>query len=107
MREKTIKELIEKIFQERGIKVNKIILFLFGSRAKGKHRKESDWDLLIIINQELSREKKLEISHLIRRGLAERFIPCDVLIKSEKEVEKRKEVIGSIIKTAIKEGVVL
>ncbi|MEN3039570.1 MAG: nucleotidyltransferase domain-containing protein [Candidatus Kryptonium sp.] len=81
MMEKTIKELIEKIFQERGIKVNKIILF--GSRARGEHKKESDWDLLIIINQELSRERKLEISHLIRRGLAERFIPCDVLIKSD------------------------
>lgn len=55
MMERTIKKLIEKIFRERGIKVNKIILS--GSRARGEHRKESDWDLLIIINQELSREK--------------------------------------------------
>lgn len=105
MKEKIIKETIEKILKKEDIKNIKIILF--GSRARKDYKKGSDWDLLIVVDKELEREERLKIAHLIRKELAEKFIPCDILIKSEKEVEKRKNVIGSVIKIALKEGIVL
>ena len=105
MIEEKIKQRVHEIFEEVDVKVDRLILF--GSRARGDYKTGSDWDLLIVVNKELTREEKMEYSHLIRRALAEEFIPCDVLIRSTKEVEERKRVIGSVIKTALKEGVVL
>ncbi|MFN4220153.1 MAG: nucleotidyltransferase domain-containing protein [bacterium] len=105
MKEKIIKKIIEEIFEEKKIKIKKMILF--GSRARKDYGKESDWDLLIITEDNLQRDQKMQLSHLVRKKLAEELIPSDVLIKSEKEVEERKNTIGSVIKTAIDEGVVL
>ena len=105
MIEKTIKKIIQEIFEEKGINVDKIILF--GSRARGDYKRGSDWDLLIIVKKDLFREQKSEISHFIRRRLADEFVPCDVLIRSKEEVEERGKMIGSVIRTAMKEGVSL
>lgn len=103
--EKLIKETIEAILNDAGIKINRIILF--GSRVRGNYRKDSDWDLLVVVEKKLTREEKRRIGHLIRRRLAEQLIPCDILIRSLDEVEERKEEIGNIIKTALSEGVVI
>jgi predicted nucleotidyltransferase len=104
MKEK-IKNIINKVLEEKGIKVERIILF--GSRARGDFKENSDWDLLIIVEEELSRNERVEILHFIRRKLADEFIPSDVIIKSREEVEERKKVIGSVIKNAIEEGILL
>lgn len=100
-----IKKTVEDIFKTKEIKIEKIILF--GSRARGDYKKDSDWDLLIITKEKITREEKLRIAHLIRKELANQLIPIDILIKSEEEVERRKNVIGSVIKTAMIEGIVL
>jgi len=41
MKEK-INKIINQVFEEKGIKVEKIILF--GSRARGDFKENSDWD---------------------------------------------------------------
>jgi len=102
---KKIKEIINKVFKEKGINVEKVILF--GSRARENFRENSDWDLLIIVEEKLSRDERSEISHLIRKKLADEFIPSDVIIRSKEEVEERQKVIGSVIKNAIEEGILL
>lgn len=105
MKEEIIRKAVEGILGEHKIKVLKIILF--GSRARGDYKERSDWDLLIVVDKKLLREERLKISHLIRKTLADEFIPCDVLIKSEEEFEERKGVIGSVIRSAIEEGIIL
>jgi predicted nucleotidyltransferase len=102
---KKIKEEILKSVNDMGIRIKNIILF--GSRAKGIFKTDSDWDFLIILEKNVSREEKIEIAHIIRKKLAELYVPCDVLIKSEEEVEARKNIIGSVIKSAMKEGIPL
>jgi predicted nucleotidyltransferase len=104
MKEK-MKNIINKVLEEKRIKVERIILF--GSRARGDFKENSDWDLLIIVEEKLSRNERVEILHFIRRKLADEFIPSDVIIKSREEVEERKKVIGSVIKNAIEEGILL
>ncbi|MCX7908990.1 MAG: nucleotidyltransferase domain-containing protein [Ignavibacteria bacterium] len=103
--EKTIKETIQKLFEQKNIRISKI--FLFGSRARGNFSFESDWDILVVTEEDLTRKMLLEIAHQIRKELAEKLIPVDVLLKSKQEVEQRKDVVGSVIRTAIKEGIVL
>jgi len=65
-----IKEIINQVFEERRIKVNRIIPFV--SRARWDFKSISDWDLLITVEYKLSRRSK--ISHLIRRILANEYI---------------------------------
>ncbi|MCD4817153.1 MAG: nucleotidyltransferase domain-containing protein [Candidatus Cloacimonetes bacterium] len=36
-------------------------IILYGSRARGDYQKYSDWDFLIIINQAISEQQKLNI----------------------------------------------
>jgi len=103
MIEEKIKERVQEIFKEADVEVNRIILF--GSKARGDWKKNSDWDLLIVVNKELVRNEKMELSHLIRKELAEEYIPCDVIIKSEKEIEYYKDFFGTVTHEALKEGV--
>jgi len=98
-----IKKIINQVFEEKGIKVEKIILF--GSRARGDFKRNSDWDLLIIVSNELDLEDKRKISKEIRIKLAEIFIPCDVLIKSASEIKYYSNFIGTTTREALKEGV--
>ncbi len=46
-----IKTTVAEVCRELGIKVDEVILF--GSRARGDFRKDSDWDILLITEREL------------------------------------------------------
>ncbi|OGU40275.1 MAG: hypothetical protein A2X61_09765 [Ignavibacteria bacterium GWB2_35_12] len=37
-------------------------IFLFGSRARGDNNEDSDWDLLIILQGELTFERKMQVT---------------------------------------------
>jgi predicted nucleotidyltransferase len=99
--EKVVKIIKEEI-EARGLKVVKIILF--GSRAKGTPKEDSDWDLLIIIDKDLDRNTKLETIVKIKRRLALLKIPNDIIINSIREFEERKENVGYMAYYASREG---
>jgi len=103
--EKIIKNIVVETMKESGYSLEGIILF--GSRARGKFDENSDWDLLIIIKEDLTREEKLNLFSKISKKLAKRLIPCDLLIRSRKEVEKLKTYFHSVTKIALQEGIVL
>ncbi|CUU03551.1 Nucleotidyltransferase domain-containing protein [Candidatus Kryptobacter tengchongensis] len=98
-----IKKKVKEIFEGKGIDVLKIILF--GSRARGDYKENSDWDILIIVRSDLNTQEKREIAKTIRKVLAEMFIPSDIVIKSQKETEYYKDFPGSVTREALKEGI--
>lgn len=100
-----MKNIIIDTFQEHGLGTKKIILF--GSRARGDQREDSDWDILVVTDQKLTRREKMEISRIIRERLAEFYIDCDLILKSEDEVEFCKDLFGTVTREALKEGVSL
>lgn len=81
------------------------IILLFGSRARNDYTPDSDYDFLIIIQQELSIRQKREYKAKIRKILASHKIPADVLIQSNKEIQIKKNITGHIVKQALLEGV--
>ena len=87
------------------VKVLKILLF--GSRARCDFQEDSDWDLLIILKNQATRDEKNDISFQIRRSLAKKHIPCDIIIRSESEIESLKKRVNSVTKTVLEEGVPL
>jgi uncharacterized protein len=103
-REESIQEKIDKMVRRivKKFKPEKIILF--GSYARGTPSRDSDVDLLIIMPVSGSkREKRIEIGialHDIR-------IPKDIIVATPDEVERRKNLVGTIIRPALEEGKVL
>jgi len=80
-------------------------VLLFGSRVRNDYTEDSDYDFIVITETELSVEKNREYRHEIRKSLAKNKLAADVLIYSQKEIETKKEIIGHIVRQAIKEGV--
>ena len=96
-------QIIKETIENKGLKVLKIILF--GSRAKGTAREDSDWDFFVIIDKKLSFNEKWDIIDEIKIKLAKLKIPNDILLKSEDEVEESKDDVGRITYYVLKEGI--
>jgi len=82
-------------------------VMLFGSRARKDFSYESDYDILIITNQLLTFKEKITIKSNIRKALLMSNIRSDILIQSKEEVEIKKRLPGHIIRTILKEAILL
>jgi predicted nucleotidyltransferase len=96
-----IKNIIKKAL--KGYTIEKIILF--GSRARGDFNDDSDYDLYIILTNDLSRIEKVQLTDKILEQLAINRIWADVLIRSKSEFEVYKTRIGAITRDVVKEGI--
>lgn len=82
-----------------------VSILLFGSRAYGHSSKDSDWDYLICVQEELSFQTKAAISSKIQTILSERLISVDIIIKSQATILKERNNVGFITYYAIKDGI--
>jgi len=82
-------------------------IILFGSRARGDSSKNSDYDFMIIMKNNLIPRKKIKLSSLLRKKLAKKGIDADLVIKSKDEIHDYKTKIGSVVREALKEGIAL
>jgi len=98
-----IKTTVVEVCRELGVRLEEVILF--GSRARGDFRKDSDWDLLIITNRDLDWPERLRLSGEVRKRLAKRGMPVDVLVISRKKLERLKNDPGYIYRYALSEGI--
>ncbi len=97
------KTIINEVLKNSGIAL--VDTILFGSRVKGSHKKDSDWDFLIVVNEELSFNDKWALILKIKRRLAKLRIPNDIIIKSKKQLESQMADVGRIAYYAFKEGI--
>ena len=104
MREE-IKRTILKVAGKYGIKVEKIILF--GSRARGDYREDSDWDVLIVTERKLDKKTEENFWLETKRELVFRGIIPEIIIASRDEVEKYRNLRGFVYHHALTEGVTL
>jgi predicted nucleotidyltransferase len=98
-----IRDVILRVSRELGLEVDDIILF--GSRARGDFRADSDWDVLVVLSRPLERKVELEAYKKIHRELLLKGIKVDVLFISRDELEKVKDDTGFVYYYALKEGV--
>ena len=76
-------------------------IVLFGSRARGTPRPDSDLDLLIIEESDLPRFKRSPRYYLALTGT---FLGEDIVVWTPKEVEDWSQVANAFITTALREG---
>ncbi|NJE10286.1 nucleotidyltransferase domain-containing protein [Thermococcus sp. MAR1] len=103
MSREAIRDVILRVSRELGLEVNDIILF--GSRARGDFRADSDWDVLVVLSRPLERKKELEAYKRIHRELLLKGIKVDILFISKDELEKVKDDTGFLYYYALREGV--
>ena len=95
-----IKEVIKNIFPD-------CRMILFGSRSRENFESQSDYDILVIVKNNLNIKDKFQYENIIRKYLAELEIDVDIIVKSEDDIPVHLKRIDSVVKEALKTGVTL
>jgi uncharacterized protein len=99
------KELIEEVTRRLAAAAPDAKVILFGSRARGDQRPNSDLDLLVIKNGDVD-TPRAEAARL-RRELRGLGVGLDLLVVSSTYAEEWGDLEGSLVNTALSEGRVL
>jgi len=86
----------------QNLDVEKIILF--GSLLKGTYTKDSDIDLLVMVN---TKKKGIERYAMVSELLEPRKIPMDIVVKTPAEIKRRKKYFDPFINNIQRNGKVL
>ena len=99
--QKVIEDMVRAVIDE--VAPERIILF--GSRATGSVREDSDVDLLVVESEPFNegRSRRRE-SARIWKALSRFDIPKDILLYSADEVTQWKDSLNHIIARALREG---
>lgn len=95
-----IEEMVRRIVTQ----FNPDRIILFGSHARGTGRPDSDADLLVIMPAQGSRRHQATQIDLALVGVD---LPADVIVVTPDDVERNRNQIGTIIRSALLEGQVL
>lgn len=93
-------EIVRRIV--RLVQPEKIILF--GSRAIGLARPDSDWDILVVAESDVPRYQR---SPPLYGAVSELKQPIDILVYTPREIEEWSGVESAFVTTALREGHVL
>ncbi len=98
-----IKEVILDECGKAGVEVVKIILF--GSRARGDAKPDSDFDVYVVVENKISFNEMADIVSKIKWQLALLNIPNDIILRSQDDAERYRNSIGLISHYAHREGI--
>ncbi len=78
-------------------------MFLFGSRAGGTHRSDSDYDILLVVKEtKFSRKENMDRA---RELVSDLRISADIFVYSDQEFEDWKNELNSVAEAAHNLGV--
>jgi uncharacterized protein len=103
-RARTSEEWIEIATGRIARRFDPLRIILFGSRARQEDRQDSDVDLLLILP---AVEDRRRAAVEIRRLLADIPLAKDIIVTTPGEIERRGDIVGSILRPAVREGRVL
>jgi predicted nucleotidyltransferase len=79
-------------------------VILFGSWARGNPGPDSDVDLLVVMPDGTA---KRATALMLRRELAGVGLPKDIVVTTPQEISHRGNLVGSVLRPALREGKVL
>lgn len=80
-------------------------VYLFGSKARGENRPDSDYDLLLVVPDDAPPERR--DSDLGYRALRGTGIGADIVVWTHSAFERRRHVLCSLPATVLREGELL
>ncbi|OGL45512.1 MAG: hypothetical protein A2W05_06385 [Candidatus Schekmanbacteria bacterium RBG_16_38_10] len=99
-----IEDYLKNIVKKVTDNFNPEKIILFGSYAYGTPTKDSDIDLMVIMDTEM---KPYERALPIRKALKYLGMPKDVIVRTPQEFERFKDIVGTTIYTAAHKGKVI
>ena len=82
-------------------------IVLFGSYARNEANSQSDFDFLVVVPYQLDIKDKIRLRSKIRKALLEKGIRSDILIQSDDELQAKNLIPGHIVRSILREGVLL
>ncbi|MHB0877402.1 MAG: nucleotidyltransferase domain-containing protein [Anaerolineae bacterium] len=98
--EELIRQMVDTIVRQFG----PLRVVLFGSRARGEARPDSDVDLLVVMPESTDRRG---VAVAIGRALADSPLPKDIVVTTPEEIRQRGHLVGNVLLPALSEGRVL
>ena len=98
--ESVLKQMVDKI----RINFDPEKIILFGSHARGLADSDSDIDLMIVLETSMPPHKR---AVPIRRILTGPGIPKDIIVKTPEEFKRFRNIAGSIVCSAARQGRIL
>lgn len=98
---------IEIIIKKAREILNGCDVYLFGSRARGDNQIDSDYDILLVIKNNMPVKEKIRNRSQIRSLLAKEKIYADIIIQSEADLKNKKKIPGNIIYYVMPEAILL
>jgi predicted nucleotidyltransferase len=97
--------LPEGLLQRVVAHMDPVRVFVFGSRAHGEVHQDSDWDLLVVVDDDIPPERiGWRAVHEARRGID---ASIDLIPFRESNYRKREKIIGSLPWIVASEGVMV
>ena len=85
-----LRALVEKIVEP----ADPVAVYLFGSRVMGDHADDSDYDLMIVVNDSLPAERvNVQEAFKLIEG---RSVPVDALLVRRTRFEEEKHLVGTM-----------
>src|SRR5215467_10142644 len=69
-------------------------IILFGSRARGDHREESDYDVLFVVNPRGADRHDVDLT--VQQAFANRGWAMDIIVSLSKDFEWRRTDVGTL-----------
>jgi predicted nucleotidyltransferase len=91
-----------RLLGDNDARIRRVILY--GSRARGAATPESDFDLLVVEADPVSKREEMQ---RLARAVEDAGVPVHVWVMGEVEFEETKNIIGGLAYPAQKYGVVL
>ena len=95
-----LEDLRERLVQS----VDPRTIILFGSRARGDARDDSDYDLLIVTRADCDPDPLEERAHGALMGCG---VSKDLVIVTPDELDTYSQRLSSIVRSAVEEGIVI
>lgn len=95
-----LKETVQRILSV--VQPRKVLLF--GSASRGEMHKDSDIDILVVVQSGMHRRKTAQKIYRNMIGLG---FAVDIIVVTEDDVEEFKDNLGMVIRPALEEGEIL
>lgn len=95
-----IQEMVDRIVRD----FDPVKVILFGSQARGEGNRDSDVDLLVVLDEI---DDKMDAAVAIMGVLREVRVPNDIIVTTPEEIARRGHIINTVLRWALRDGRVM
>ncbi|HEX2038614.1 MAG TPA: nucleotidyltransferase domain-containing protein [Acidimicrobiales bacterium] len=99
---RTLADWVPTVIADLVAACDPVQVILFGSVARGEDGPDSDIDVLVVLS-DVDRATRHELVARLRRAITAP-VPVDVFLTDPAEIERRRDVIGSLLYWPVREG---